>query len=106
MPEPTAEGQLIHIVTLDCKDAEHAMQVIGALTNSGKPDALSFNCVAYEFGLKEGTTDTVYIVERWSKWEDLDALLQAKVIPALPIYNQLLKRPFDPAVDTLRIKLT
>ena len=51
------------------------------------------------------TKDTVYLVERWSRWEDLDALLQAKVIPALPLYNQLLKRPFDPAQDTLRIQL-
>jgi len=27
------------------------------------------------------------------------------VIPALPHYNTLLKRPFDPARDTLRIRL-
>ena len=100
------EGQLIHVVTLECKDEDHAKQCISALTNYGRPDALAFNCISYEFGLKEGTTDTVYIVERWNRWEDLDSLLNAKVVPALPTYNQLLKRPFDPARDTLRIKLS
>ena len=30
----------------------------------------------------------------------------AKVVPAMPMYNQLLKRPFDPSKDTLRIKLS
>lgn len=69
-------------------------------------DAMSFNCRSYEFGLKEGTADTVFLVERWNRWEDLDALLGAKVVPALPMYNQLLKRPFDPARDTLRIQLS
>jgi hypothetical protein len=47
----------------------------------------------------------VCIVERWNRWEDLDILLQTKVIPALPTYDQLQKRPFDPARDTLRITL-
>ena len=71
----------------------------------GRPDALACHCLSYEFGLKEGTTDTVCIVERWNRWEDLDILLQTKVIPALPTYDPLLKRPFDPARDTLRITL-
>jgi hypothetical protein len=48
----------------------------------------------------------VYIVERWKDWARLDALLQAKVVPALPMYNQLLKTPFNPATDTLRIELS
>lgn len=100
------EGQLVHVVALDCKDHEHARRCPEALANYGRPDALAFNCVSYEFGLKEGTTDTVYLVERWKQWQDLDALLSAKVVPALPIYNQLLKRPFDPAKDTLRITLS
>lgn len=94
------------MITLECKDGEHAAHCIEALTNYGRPDALTFNCISYEFGLKEGTSDTVCLVERWSRWEDLDLLLSTKVIPALPMYNQLLKRPFDPAKDALRIKLS
>lgn len=102
----TSEGTRVHIVTLECKDADHAKRCLDALKNYGKPDALSFNCLSYEFGLKEGRTDTVYLVERWKRWEDLDSLLTEKVAPALPLYNQLLKRPFDPAKDTLRIHLS
>ena len=98
--------KLIHIVTLHCKDNNHAEQCLGALANFGKPDALSYNCVSYEFGLKLGTTDTIYILERWNKWEDLDALLNEKVVPAIPMYNQLLKKPFNPTTDTLRIELS
>lgn len=101
----TTKGNLIHIVTLNCKDDEHAKQCLDALANYGKPDALSFHCSSYKFGLKAGSTDTVYLVERWTKWNDLDALLQAKVIPALPMYNHLLKNPFNPETDTLRIEL-
>ena len=62
--------------------------------NHGRLDAPAFNCRSYGFGLKEGVADTVCIVERWSRWEDLEALLSAKVVPALPLYNQLPKRPF------------
>jgi hypothetical protein len=94
------------IVTLDCKDEEHAKRCIDALANYGRPDALAFNCVSYDFGIKEGTVDTVCLIERWRKWSDLDALLNEKVVPALPMYNQLLKKPFDPSKDTLRIKLS
>lgn len=101
----TRIGKLIHVVTLKCKDNEHASQCLAALANYGKPDAMSFNCQSYEFGLKAGTKDTVYIVEQWSKWDDLNALLEAKVVPALPMYNQLLENPFDPVTDTLRIEL-
>lgn len=103
--DSNASGQLVHLVTLKCKDEEHATQCLAALANYGKPDALLFNCLSYEFGLKLGTTDTVYLVERWNQWEDLDALLQAKVVPAIPMYNQLLATPFNPATDTLRIEL-
>ena len=102
----TQTGKYIHIVTLNCKDDERARQCLGALANYGKPDAMSFNCVSYDFGLKAGTTDSVYLVERWNQWSDLDALLQNKVIPAIPMYNELLKSPFNPASDTLRIELT
>lgn len=101
----TTVSRLIHVVTLNCKDGEHARQCLDALANYGRPDAMSYNCTSYEFGLKAGTTDTVYLVERWNQWADLDALLEAKVIPALPMYNQLLKDPFNPATDTLRIEL-
>lgn len=96
---------LTHIVTLDCKDAEHAARCIDALKNYGKPDALAYGCESYEFGWKAGSPDVVYLVERWKRWEDLDRLLVEKVVPALPVYNELLKRPFDPSADTLRIQL-
>ena len=99
-------GQLVHMVTLDCKDAEHAARCLDALANYGRPDATAFNCVSYDFGLKVGSKDTIHIVERWTSWEDLDALLAEKVVPALPRYNELLKRPFNPEADTLRISLT
>ena len=103
--ESTNVGPFVHVVTLTCKDGERAKQCIEALANYGRPDALAFNCVSYEFGMLEGTVDTVYIIERWLQWSDLDALLSEKVIPALPLYNQLLKRPFDPSRDTMRIRL-
>lgn len=99
-------GQLIHIVTLECRDADHARRCLGALAEHGRPDALALGCESYEFGLVVGTDDSVRIVERWRRWQDLDALIETKVVPALPNYNQLLKRAFDPAVDTLRVELT
>lgn len=102
----TKVGQHLHIVTLACKDAAHAARCLEALANYGRPDALAFNCDSYEFGLKDGRDDTVYIVERWHRWDDLDTLLREKVVPALPVYNELLQRPFNPATDTLRITLT
>jgi hypothetical protein len=100
-----AGGGCVHLVTLECKDQEHATRCIEALANYGRPDALSFKCASYEFGFKEGSSDTVCIVEHWRHWGDLNALLAEKVVPALPLYNQLLKRPFDPAKDTVRINL-
>ena len=103
---PALDGDLMHIVTLNCKDAESADSCISALAAYGKPDALAYNCASYEFGRREGSEDTVYIIERWRRWSDLDALLNEKVVPALPMYNQLLKRPFDPSQDTLRICLS
>ena len=93
----------IHLVSLECKDDDHASRCLDALANYGRPDALAFNCVSYEFGRKLGTNH-VFIVERWRNWQDLDALLTEKVVPALPLYNQLLARPFDPARDTTRIE--
>jgi hypothetical protein len=99
------EAQLVHVVTLQCKDAEHAQRCLGALAAYGKPDALAYRCAAYEFGLKEGAADTVLRIERWRTWADLDRLLIEKVVPALPDYNQMLKRSFDPARDTQRIQV-
>jgi len=99
-------GKLLHVVTLRCKDEERASQCLDALTSYGRPDALALGCVSYEFGLREGTTSTVCIVERWRRWEDLNELLQTKVVPALPMYNELLTRPFDPATDTMRIEVS
>jgi hypothetical protein len=105
-PTDQPAPRLVHIVTLRCKDADHASRCMQALGQYGRPDALAFNCASYEFGLKVGTTDTVYLVERWHRWEDLDALIVDKVVPALPVYNALLAQPFDPATDTLRIRLS
>ena len=105
MPDTQKEARLVHIVTLQCKDEAHAKRCLGALAEYGKRDAIDFNCKSYEFGLKTGSSDTVYLVERWNRWEDLDALLAEKVVPALPMYNELLKHPFDPAKDTLRVQL-
>jgi quinol monooxygenase YgiN len=106
MSNTTPKSQCVHIVLLACQDAEHAKQCLQALANHGRPDALAFGCLSYEFGLKEGTPDTVCIVERWQQWGDLNALLMEKVVPALPTYNKFLKRPFDPAKDTMRINLS
>jgi len=100
-----ADGACVHVVTLTCRDAGHAAQCLEALAAHGRPDALAYGCLAYEFGLREGVADTVVIVEHWRRWEDLDRLLVEKVVPALPMYNQLLSRSFDPARDTLRIHL-
>ncbi len=100
-----ADGLLMHVVTLECKDREHAARCLRALAEYGRPDALAYGCISYEFGVKEGAADTVYLLERWRDWQDLDRLLGEKVVPALPMYNELLKRPFDPATDTLRITL-
>lgn len=106
IPASAGDANLVHVVSLECKDAQHAGRCLEALANVGRPDALAYNCVSYLFGLKEGTSDTVFIVERWKRWQDLDALLRDKVVPALPTYNALLKRPFDPSKDTLRIRLS
>jgi hypothetical protein len=103
---PSGAARLVHVVTLACKDQAHAARCLEALAAYGRPDALASRCVSYEFGLREGSPATVQIVERWSRWEDLDELLRTKVVPALPTYNQLLARPFDPASDSLRITLT
>ncbi len=100
-----AKNMCVHIVTLECKDAKSAKDCLEALKLYGLPDAQSFRCVSYEFGLKLGHQDTVYLVEHWNSWEDLDALLKEKVIPALPTYNTFLKRPFNPQTDTVRITL-
>lgn len=96
----------VHLVTLACRDSEHAKQCIAALAGTGRTDALEYGCASYEFGLRDGTDDVVRIVERWQRWEDLDSLLVDRVIPALPVYNQLLAQPFDPMTDTERITLT
>lgn len=100
------EGTGVHVVTSDCKDGDYAKRCMEALAKYGRPDARAFRCVSYEFGIREGTASTVSIIERWRTWADLDALLTEKVAPALPMYNRLLKTPFDPSRDTLRIKLS
>lgn len=93
-------------MTLACKDAAHAQRCLGALAANGRADAEAYGCASYEFGLREGSEDTIHVVERWQRWDDLDALLAEKVVPALPHYNQLLRSPFDPSRDTLRVALT
>ncbi|MGE0812288.1 MAG: hypothetical protein AB7O28_00270 [Vicinamibacterales bacterium] len=102
-PTPSRDASFMHLVTLECKDEAHAARCLAALAAHGRPDALAYRCVSYDFGVKVGAPDTVMLVERWQRWEDLDALLAEKVVPALPVYNALLKRPFDPARDTVRI---
>jgi len=101
-----SKGPMVNLSTLICKDETHAKQCLEAIANYGKPDALSYKCFSYEFELKVGTKDAVCVVERWNRWEDLDSLLEDKVIPALPSYNQLLKRPFDFKTDTVRVELS
>lgn len=102
----TAPANLVHIVTLRCKDNEQAKKCLQALAMYGRKDALAYQCQSYEFGLKEGTQDTVYLIERWQNWRDLDTLLAEKVVPALPMYNEMLLTPFDPVKDTQRVQLT
>jgi quinol monooxygenase YgiN len=105
-PRPQTEGRLLHVVTLQRKDDARTAQRIAALASYGGTDALACSCISYEFGLTEGASDTVLIVEHWNGWQDLDTLLATKIVPALPMYNPLLKRPFDPAKDRLRIRLS
>ncbi|MCB9928176.1 MAG: hypothetical protein H6844_01975 [Alphaproteobacteria bacterium] len=100
-----ADGVLMHVVTLACKDPHHAAEFLAVLAEHARRDAMAYNCLAFEFGLKEGTDDTVYLVERWRCWEDLDAMLAERVEPVMPVYNALLKRPFDPAADSVRLVL-
>lgn len=101
----TLPGRFIHVVTLSCKDAARAQECLKALAAYGRPDAISYGCASYEFGLKVGDDATVLLVERWEDFAKLDRLLAEKVVPALPVYNALLARPFDPVRDTLRIAL-
>lgn len=100
-----ATAPLVHIVTLSCKDAAHADRCQQALAAYGRPDALAYGCSSYVFGPRLGDPTTLVLVEQWNRWEDLDKLLVEKVVPALPIYNELLARPFDPSRDTQRIPL-
>lgn len=95
----------IHIVTLRCKGADAASNCLGALDAYGRPDALAYGCESYEFGRVPGDDTTVLLVERWSDFSKLDRLLAEKVVPALPTYNALLERDFDPERDTVRIAL-
>lgn len=99
-------GRLVHVVRLECRDDEEsAARCLGALGDHGRPDALAYGCLSYEFGPALGTRATIVLVERWNRWGDLDALLAEKVVPALPLYDEMLARPFDPARDTTRIVL-
>jgi hypothetical protein len=63
----------------------------------------SYRCQSYDFGLRQGSETTVYIVETWNDWADLNSLLTEKVVPALPLHSELLRRLFDPQRDTVRI---
>ena len=56
--------------------------------------------------MQEGKTDTVCLIGYCNCREDLDALLHAEEVPALPMYNQALNQSPDPARDTLRIRLS
>jgi quinol monooxygenase YgiN len=95
----------LHLVTLRCKSAKHAEDCLAALKAYGRPDAMAYGCRSYEFGRVLGDETTVLLAERWEDWGALDRLLTEKVVPALPTYNALLERDFDPARDTRRISL-
>ncbi|NHX28044.1 hypothetical protein HA397_29360, partial [Escherichia coli] len=98
-------GRNIHIVILRCKSAGHAEQCLEALQNYGRPDALGYGCQSYEFGRRADDDTSVILLERWADFAALDRLLTEKVVPALPVYNALLARDFDPGQDTTRITL-
>jgi quinol monooxygenase YgiN len=98
-------GRNIHIVMLRCNSAEDATSCLHALSQYGRPNALEYGCESYEFGRKAGESETVILVERWPSFDLLDRLLTEKVIPALPTYNALLERAFDPLRDTIRLRL-
>jgi hypothetical protein len=98
-------GGLVHVVRLECRDQASAARCLGALGDHGRPDALAYGCLSYEFGPAVEAPATIVLVERWSRWEDLDALLAEKVVPALPLYDEMLARPFDAVRDTTRIAL-
>ncbi|MCB1552593.1 MAG: hypothetical protein KDJ14_02200 [Xanthomonadales bacterium] len=98
-------ARFVHIVTLDCKDPEHALRCIQMLTQVGLPDAKMFQCVSYEYGLEVGSTERIVLIERWQRWEDLDALIEQCIAPDLDKYNSLLKQPFDVIRDTRRVEL-
>ena len=57
-PNSIPAGPFLHVVMLECKDHDHTTRCLAALRNQGRPDALAANCISYEFGIKEGTTDT------------------------------------------------
>lgn len=99
------EANLVHLVTLRCKDTGHANMCLEALTKYGRPDAMSYDCTSYEFGRKLGEPATVVLTERWTSWDKLDRLLAERVVSALPTYNALLAQPFDPERDTTRVEL-
>ncbi len=101
----SGQGKCLHIIRLECKSPEHAENCLGALANYGRPDALEFGCHSYEFGLQEGSDTVIMLVERWPDFDSLERLLEEKVIPALPTYNELLASPFDPERDTTRVTL-
>ena len=95
----------IHVVTLRCKDETHAEHCLGALRDHGRPDAMAYGCRSYDFGPQASDSRTIMLVERWDDFSALDRLLAEKVVPALPTYNALLERDFDPANDTMRISV-
>jgi hypothetical protein len=53
------EGRLLHVVSLDYRDEEHARRCIAAVANCGSPDALAYRCVSYELGVRDDAADTV-----------------------------------------------
>ena len=59
---PRTFAPLLHVVTLECKDAEHADRCLTALREHGRPDALAYGCVSYEFGPRVDSPSTIQIV--------------------------------------------
>jgi hypothetical protein len=94
-----------HNVTLPCKDEDDAQKMFDTLRTIGLPGAKGCNAYSYEFGLEVGSKTKVWVVEKWYKWEDLDAHLEKNVTPNLDDFNALMPEPFDPAKHTTRIEL-
>ena len=70
-----------HVVTLPCKDEECAKNCLSALKANVDLVKKDYNALEYTAGLKAGSQTEVYLIEKWSNWEDLDRWLTEQVVP-------------------------